>query len=115
MNFTDNLKPELIEPGMKYFLHNALKEAHKIKEEYHNTVYNVGLFILFLIILGGMLVYKYKGKLTPREIAENNKKKQHYLLERIQRFQTHKLHEQQELITGLPHWENEYKHLHGLT
>jgi len=105
-------KPILIEPGVKYFLNQALKQSHIIRENYHNLLFNIGMLILFLLILGAILVYKYKGRLTPAEIAENNKEKQQYILEKIKNFQIAKQKAQQELITGLPHWENEYNAIH---
>jgi len=109
MNFGEPAnKPILTEPGVKYFLNQALKQSHVIREKFHNTIFNIGMFLLFLIILGAILVYKYKGKLTPVEIAEKNKEKQQYILEKIKTFQIAKQRAHQELITGLPHWENEY-------
>ena len=109
MNFGEpSTKPTLTEPGVKYFLNQALKQSHIIREKFHNTIFNIGMFLLFLIILGGILVYKYKGKLTPVEIAQKNKEKQQYILEKIKTFQIAKQRAHQELITGLPHWENEY-------
>jgi hypothetical protein len=101
-------KPILTEPGVKYFLNHALKQTHIIKEKFHNTIFNIGMFILFLIILGGILLYKYKGKLSPVEIAQKNKEKQQYILDKIKTFQIAKQKAHQELITGLPRWENEY-------
>lgn len=101
-------KPTLTEPGVKFFLNQALKQSHIIREKFHNTIFNIGMFILFLLILGSILIYKYKGKLTPLEIMQKNKDKQQYILERIKNFQIAKQKAQQELITGLPHWENEY-------
>lgn len=110
MNFDEPIpKPTLTEPGVKYFLNEALKQSHIIREKFHNTIFNVGMFIFFLTILGFILVYKYKGKLTPVEIAQKNKEKQQYILERIKTFQIAKQKAHQELITGLPHWENEYR------
>lgn len=101
-------KPILTEPGVKYFLSQALKQSHIIRENFHNTVFNIGMLILFFIILGGILLYKYKGRLTPIEISKKNKEKQQYILEKIKNFQIAKQRANQELITGLPHWENEY-------
>jgi hypothetical protein len=106
-------KPLLTEPGVKYFLNQALKQSHIIRENFHNMVFNIGMFIFFLLILGGILVYKYKGRLTPVEIAQKNKEKQQYILERIKNFQIAKQRAHQELITGLPHWENEYNIIHS--
>jgi hypothetical protein len=114
MNFGDlkqdwvSPKPELTEPGVKYFLNQALKQSHIIREQFHNTIFNIGMLIFFMLILGFILVYKYKGRLTPVELAMKNKEKQQYILEKIKNFQQAKLRAHQQLITGLPHWENEY-------
>jgi hypothetical protein len=105
-------KPTLTEPGVKYFLNQTLKQCNNIKNNFHNTVFNIGLFIGFLIILGLILLYKYKGKLTPIEIEKKNKEKQQYILSKIKNFQHAKRVAHQELITGLPNWENEYDMIH---
>ena len=106
-------KPLLTEPGVKYFLNHALKQSHIIRENFHNMVFNIGMFIFFLLILGFILIYKYKGRLTPVEIAQKNKEKHQYILERIKNFQIAKQKAHQELITGLPQWENEYNIIHS--
>lgn len=108
MNNVFSIKPMLTEPGVKYFINETLKQCHSIKESYQNTVVNVWLFILFLIVLGILLVFKYKGKLTQKEIEEKEMQKKQYILSKIQNFQDAKIKAQQELITGLPHWETEF-------
>jgi len=113
MDFDDFTKPKLTEPGVKYFLHQTLKQCHIARDNFHNMVYNVGLLIAFLIILGIILLYKYKGKLSPVEVAQKNKEKQQYILSKIKNFQQSKRIAQQELITGLPNWENEYDIIHS--
>ena len=100
--------PKLIEPGVKYFLNETLKQAHAFKMKYYNVVFNVGLFILFVVILGSILIYKYKGKMTEEEIRVKNIQKQQYILSKIKKLQQAKRTAHQELITGLPNWENEY-------
>ena len=101
-------RPVLIEPGVRSFLGETLKQCHKFKEEYYNTLFNIGLFIAFLIILAILLVYKYKGKLTEEEKYQKDLEKQQYVLEKIKAYQQNKLKAHQQLITGLPQWENEY-------
>jgi len=76
-------------------------------------VFNIGLFIGFLLILGLILLYKYKGKLSPVELQQKNKEKQQYILSKIQNFQHAKRAAQQELITGLPAWESEHDMIHS--
>ena len=109
MYYEDFSKPLLIEPGVRYFLSETLKQCHIIKSKYHNLLINIGLFLFFFLILGFILLYKYKGKLTPSEKAQRNYDQHQYILNKIKNFQEAKKRESQELITGLPAWENEYE------
>ena len=101
-------KPMLTEPGVKYFLNETLKQCHIFKENHNNLIYNIGLFIGFIILLGMLLIYKYKGKLTQEEIRDKERVKKMYILSKIKNYQDAKIRAQQELITGLPHWESEF-------
>jgi len=111
MSFEESSKPALIEPGIKYFLSATLKQCSDFRDHYNNLIFNISLSIAFLIILGGILLYKYKGKLTPVEKDMQERKKQQYILSKIKNFQDAKRIASQELITGLPGWENEYDNL----
>ena len=106
-------KPSLTEPGVKYFLSQTLKQCHIVKNNFHNIVNNAGLFVSFVLALGLILLYKYKGKLTPLEKDRKDKEKQQYILSKIQNFQHAKRAAQQELITGLPAWESEHDMIHS--
>ena len=101
-------KPTLIEPGVRYFLNETLKQCHIFKENYKNLIINIGLLIFFVIILGIVLLIKYKGKLTLEEIKEKELEKKKYILSKIKNYQDARKKEEQELITGLPHWDTEY-------
>ena len=101
-------KPMLTEPGVKYFLNETLKQCHKFKEKHQNMILNIGLLVGFFIILGILLLYKYKGKLTPEEIFKKDLEKKQYVLSKIRIYQESKLRSQQQLITGLPQWDNEF-------
>jgi len=101
-------RPILTEPGIKYFLNETLKQCHQFREKYINTIYNIGLLVIFLISLAILLFYKYKGKLTPEEIEEKEMEKKRYILEKIKNYQQAKTETQQKLITGLPNWDNEF-------
>lgn len=113
MNFeTEITKPILIEPGVRYFLNETLKQCHVVKEKYYNTLFNIGMFFSFLLVLGIILVVKYKGKITPEEKEQKELEKKQYILSKIRNYQDVKQRERQELITGLPHWETEYDIIH---
>ena len=108
MDLNNLSKPILIEPGIKYFLSETLKQCHIIKEKYYNKLFNIFLLVFFIFILFCILLWKYKGRLTPLEIDKKNKEKQQYILSKIKQFQENKKKAHQELITGLPSWDNEY-------
>jgi len=113
MNFQEFTKPILIEPGVKYFLNETLKQCKDFKEKYYNTIFNMSLGVLLLFFIVLILIYKYKGKLTPSEKEAKNREKQQYILSKIKNYQDTKLIAQQNLITGLPNWNNEYDYLHN--
>jgi hypothetical protein len=113
MSFVENEKPTLVEPGVKYFLKQTLKQCREFKDEYNNLLFNIGIGCLFFFIVGTILFIKYKGKLTPVEKEKKNKQKQQYILSKIKNFQDAKRIAQQELITGLPQWENDYMKFDG--
>ena len=104
-------KPKLIEPGVRYFLSETLKQCHTFKENYKNIMINVGLLLCFVLILGIILLIKYKGKLTPEQIKQKEIEKKKYILSKIKNYQDARKREEQELITGLPHWENEFTNI----
>ena len=86
-NFENFSRPLLIEPGTRYFLNETLKKCHIFKENYKNVLFNIVLFILFLLILGIVLAIKYKGKLTLEEIKEKELEKKKYILLKIIKIQ----------------------------
>jgi hypothetical protein len=104
----DIVKPKLIEPGVKYFLNETLKQTHHFRMKHQNTFLNIGLLVLFLIILGIILFAKYKGRLTTLEREKKEQDKKQYILSKIKKLQQAKRQAHQELITGLPQWENDY-------
>jgi hypothetical protein len=113
MNFDNFSKPVLIEPGVKSFLNETLKQCNIFKNTYHNLIFNISLLIGFFVILGALLLIKYKGKLTPAEKEMKTREKQQYILAKIKNYQDAKQIAQQELITGLPQWDNEYDIMHN--
>ena len=59
---------------------------------------------------------QYEDEIKKNEILlelAKEQDKQQYILQSIKNYQNAKLKAQQELITGLPHWENEYDIIHN--
>ena len=99
-------EPSLCEPGVKYFIGRSLKESHKFKEKYTNYFYNIGMTALFFGGVAAFLLYRYKGRATPQEIALNNRKKQEYIIGKLQHLSAIKAKNNHNMITNLPSWEN---------
>ena len=108
MDFNEFEKPRLTEPGIKSFLNETLKQCHVYKINYNNILINILLFVGFMLILGAILFYKYKGRITQVEKERKTKEKQQYILSKVKSFQEAKRTAHQELISGLPGWDSEY-------
>lgn len=103
--------PKLIEPGIKYFLDQSLKKCHKFKKSHYNYIVNIGLFIGFFTLFGLILLYKYKGKLSPEERKKKDYEKYKYILDKVKQTREDKLKMNQQLITGLPNWNNDFENI----
>ena len=104
------LKPSLVGGGVKYFMGNALKECNKFKMYNYNLLYNIGMFFLFIIVIGGILFYKYKGNITKEERYNKNIKDKQYIMSKLVYFNKQNLENQQRIknnmITNLPDFSN---------
>ena len=94
--------PRLIEPGVKSFLSSTLKDCRRLKDNYETIIFNISMCCMFIVVVGGFLLYHYRGKLTPAEIEIKNRKKQEYIVSKLQ--QMAHLRKNQGLITELPRW-----------
>lgn len=95
-------KPSLVEPGVKYFFNATLHQCKLIKEKHYNFLFNLGLFILFFLILGLVLYYKYKGNISKEQIEIKQRQQQEYIISKLRLFQDMK--KENTLITDLPVW-----------
>ena len=61
---------------------------------------------VFVLVIGGFLMYRYKGKLTPAEVELKNTKKKEYIISKL--HQMAYLRKTQGnangMITALPQW-----------
>ena len=101
--YMDYIKPSLIEPGVRYFLNGTLKECRKFKDNYISVLFNISMVILLVVVIGGWLLYRYKGKPTPAELEVKDRKKQEYIISKLQQLAFEKKKSQNTtMITGLP-------------
>ena len=94
--------PSLIENDTKFFIKHALRTSRDYKDKYINIAVNIALFSLFILVFGGLLYYKYKGKPNEEEIKYRSNEKRKYFFEKLQKYQIDKQKESQHMITNLP-------------
>jgi len=106
-NNLDNLdKPNLVDPGVKYFFKNILNSCNQYKKSNNNILYNIFLFIVFIVILGTILIVKYKGNKSKEEIYNESIKNKEYIMSKLVQYNKQNLENQQRIsnnmITNLP-------------
>lgn len=105
-------KPSLIEPGVKYFLNETLKNCKNKKQISEKININIALLMMFLFIIGSILYYKWKNKPTLEELKHKDNLKKHYILNKIKQITDKKLKDRNETITNLPKFESDFVKLH---
>ena len=98
------MKAQLVEPGIKDYTKFCLKKCNNVKKKYMNIVVNIILFILFILCISGFLYYKYKGKLSPLERLEREKKKKEYICSKIRLYQDIKKNSSLNLANNSNEW-----------
>jgi hypothetical protein len=76
-------KPDLIEPGMKYYMDYALENSHKYKKQITNYIFNGTLFLLFISVFSLFLYYGYKNKPSPEEREKDKRIKTQQIIEKV--------------------------------
>ena len=106
METIQNIRPRLIEPGVKYFLSASLEQCHILKHKYYNFLYNLGLFILFITVVGLTLYFKYKHKNNLKLQEEQKRQQQEYILNKLRFMQDYKKNQVNNLSSDLSSWQN---------
>jgi hypothetical protein len=100
------ISPKLIEPGVRYFLSGTLKECRKFKDKNETIIFNIYMACILIIIIGGFLYYRYKGKLTPVELEIKQRKKKEYIISKLHQmaYLRNTQGNANGMITSLPQW-----------
>lgn len=104
--------PSLVEPGVKYFYNETLKNCNSLKSGYYNMFINLSLFIIFIIVVSLFLYYKKQNKPSKKSLQNQEIENHIYILKKLQEANEKKLRENHELITNLPHLNKNFEELH---
>jgi hypothetical protein len=101
-------KPVLTEPGVKYFMNEVLKTCKDKRTVFVNSIFNLVLFLIFILIIGSFLYYKYRGRITPEERDAKFREQKQDVLARLNALNV-KIEQNKKggasMITDLPMWD----------
>ena len=78
--------PVLIEAGMKDFLFNTLKQCHTNRVNVYYYIFNIGIFILFVAVVGTILYRCSMNKPTEYERQQKLIRDQQYVMSKIRYY-----------------------------
>lgn len=96
----------LVEPGVKYFFNESLKNCKKVKYNYYNSLFNLILCVLFILIVGSILLINYRNKQNSYVRREKQRQQEEYLANTIHKIQREKQRERGQMITNIPEFES---------
>lgn len=76
-------RPNLIEPGMKYYMDYALESSNNYKKQMYNTIFNGTLFLLFIGLFSLFLYYRYNNRPTVEEKDVEKRIKTQKIIEKV--------------------------------
>ena len=88
--------PNLIEENVSEYLQNSLRMSHMNRVKMNSFALNFIIILLFIIICGGFLYYRYTNRPSPLEKQQKLYKDQEYILSKIRFYQS----EQKNLMTS---------------
>lgn len=94
--------PQLIDNHARYFLYNTLQKCHDHRVHLYSVAFNVIVFVLFVVVGGGILWYNYKNKPTEYETQEKMLRDQQFIVSKIRTYQMEKNRQKTSDITHLP-------------
>ena len=64
---SQQFRPSLTEPGVKYFLGETLKKCHEQRSEVNYYMLNLGFLVFLYAFIAVYLIYKYKTRPTEKD------------------------------------------------
>lgn len=98
--------PKLTEPGIRSFVGKSLRDYHKYRDGITSTLFNIIMLVGFVATVSGILYWRYKGRISPKDQALKNREKKEYIFTKLQTLATMKERARPGMITNLPTWNN---------
>ena len=101
-------QPRLIENTAKTYLFSILQKCHENRITIYYYVFNLTIFILFVLITGYTLYYCYTHKLSDYEKERRMIRDQQYIMSKIRFYQEENKERKMSGITNLPFLEQNF-------
>lgn len=88
--------PNLTEQSFGDFMINNLKSCHENRIKIYSIILNVSVIVIFALIVGLFLYYRYKEKPTAYELQQKMYRDQQFILDKIRYYQV----QQKNLMTS---------------
>lgn len=98
----------LVDPSSKNFLCMSLQKCHNTRISTYIRIFNITIFVLFVIFVGGTLYYLYKRKPSEHDKYQKMLEDQKYIMSKIRFYQGNDLHTKASHLTQLPLPEEDY-------
>jgi hypothetical protein len=98
--------PKLTEPGVRSFVGKSLRDYHKYRDGFTSMIFNIGMLVGFIVVVSGVLYWRYRGRITPQEQAIRSREKKEYIFSKLQTLAAMKESVRPGMITNLPTWNN---------
>lgn len=99
------MSTHLIEPGMKYFIGETLKNCHQTKFSYYNKLINISIFVGILTIIGCVLYFMSLHKKQKRNATDIEKHE--YVMNLVRNMKQQ--NNSKNMITDLPEYQSEFE------
>lgn len=106
MESLQNIRPRLIEPGVKYFLSSSLEQCNIFKSKYYNFLYNLGMFIALSLVVGITLYVKYTNKNNIKLQEEKKRQEREYIMNKLRFMQDYRKNQMDRPMGDLSTWQN---------
>lgn len=81
--------PRLIEPKCRSYMSEILNKCHDNRVNIYLYSLNIGVLVLFILVVCLVLYYCYKTKMNPEEEHQKKIKDQEYILSKIRFYKEH--------------------------
>lgn len=98
----------LVDPNSKHFLSMSLQKCHTTRISMYTRLFNLSVFLAFILFVGGALYYMYKRKPTDYDKRQKMIEEQKYIMSKIRFYQGENLHAKASSVTQLPLPEEDY-------